>query len=480
MKEIITPQMRQRADQILEENWMGTHTIPSGGKHKKHYLKKFDWDSSFIEFMNGHRGDLDKAVTEQYTGLKAIDPKTGFIPNMVLYGRRTWRDLEWITFSNSKKNKKEFHSSYTQPPLQPWSAWETYQRFQEQGREDEGREFLSNMFGEVTQDRVSGLRGAYDYFAKHRENGNGSHLIGIYHPHEDGRDSSPDNDDERFLIRWNGKLRKKNGKVRTPRLNTVFDTLGFLKINIKAKMVSWEPEKMRNIYWVNDVMFNCIYANGLRSMAKISLELGEVAEAERYTNIANTVEAEILEGMWNGDEGKEFFYNRDKHGKQSKNASVGGLLPITLDTIPKPKLIKLLDKLEDPEWFGTEYPIPSLPTHSDSYDPGYTLKRLWLGPTWINMNHIIAEEGLVKQIERFSKGKDKDEQLCKRMISILKNLVEATEKMVGEDLEKNNTSHEFYNPHTKKGYRIEGFAWSLLGLHLHKSKALLEKFEAAF
>jgi glycogen debranching enzyme len=43
--------------------------------------------------------------------------------------------------------------------------------------------------------------------------------------------------------------------------------------------------------------------------------------------------------------------------------------------------------LADPETYGAQYPIPSTPLNSEYFNP----VRYWQGPTWINMNWMIAE-----------------------------------------------------------------------------------------
>lgn len=477
-------EISKRETRILDKNWLDDHTRPA----VPHYDHMWLWDSVFAAVINNRREQPDKAATEITSLFRGADARTGFIPNMNYQTGRNWRDIEALTF-----NRPDVGSSYSQPSIIAWGAWETYEGFEKKGEKEKGLRFLDDIYGHSNSVGSWGLKGFYDYFSNHRENGNGSKLIGNIHPHETGRDSDP-------ILRTDVPVIPGSGQI-VNFANSVIDYATILQINVKQKLhndypekgrpgikdiVSFKkrkgrkeakktdyydlnPETARGVYWTNDVMFNALHVNNLRYMDKISQTLGKETEATEYKNLADTVEEEIIEKMW--DEESGFFYNLDKDGKQIKVNSVTGLFPLTLDTLPENKLEKLIDKMEDPEWFKTPYPVPSIPANNPRYNPDYSVKRLWMGPVWINTNYLIAEEGLVKQIQR----EDLSPHLRSRMAGVLRDVVEKTEEMVAGDLLENDKTHEFYNPNNRKGYRIEEFTWSLLGLHFDKSKELLKK-----
>lgn len=493
MKENRQEIINQREAAILNKNWDRDHTRPA----VPHYDHKWLWDSAFAADIYAKLGNPEKAAIEITSLFNGMDSKTGFIPNMNYLTGHNWRDIEALTFK-----RHDIGSSYTQPPILAWATWETFDIYQRQGKSSEGRRFLQDTFDNLTS--------FYAYFSKYRENGNGSQLVGNIHPHETGRDSDPSLRPNLLLLPGKGKVAglanglldygtiltlnaklymqdQYPGKGRP----TVYDIVSFKKRKErkeerKVARYDWDPEKVRNVYWINDVMFNVLYANNLQYMGKISQELGK--GRGNYESQAKKVEQEILTKMWNEEDG--LFYNLDKNGKQIKVASITSLFPMLLDTISEHQLTKLVDKMEDPKWFGTPFPIPSVPANSRHYHPHYTEPRLWKrGEVWINTNQLIAEEGLVKQIQR----EDLSPEIRERMTSVLKNLAEKTEKLVAEDLLTTETSHEFYDPdpeqkkHWRKtdkktgkviGYRIPGFTWSLGGLHLDKSKKLLEENES--
>lgn len=458
-KLMITKESVTKAEGVIVANWNIDHTRPSD----KHYEKaQFKWDSCFAAITNASRGDPTKAATEINTLLRYIDPLDGFIPNMRFTKPPGFFNIESYTF-----NKRAFGSNYTQPPLIAHAAFRTFESFRRKGLPEEGIRFLQTIYGETMPEKLSGLKGVYKYFET-RENGNGSEIVGNIHPNETGRDSDPPLKFGSVRIPNKGIIAKFTpaGTSIIPLVNTALDAMSHFRINLNAKKHEWKVEKVRDRYWTNDVMFNCLYANNLSYMARISSELGLMDDTKNYKEKANRIEGEILDKMW--DEKTGFFYNLDRSGNKIPIASITGLFPIVLDTISKHQLSSLLDKMEDPEWFNTQYPIPSLPTNSPYYDPERKVKRLWQGPVWINTNFLIAEEGLVKQIERFSE----DPQLCDRMVKILGNLVEKTEELV-----EKNGFRECYSPETGKGYRVENFTWSLLALFFDKSKALLGEYK---
>lgn len=407
------------------------HTPPN----HTHYPGLYKWDLDFDDIARARFESPESARSGLEELLYYQNPETGFIPNLVLgFGRG--KDPERFTFLNPDKE-----SSYTQPPLEAEAAFETYLSYQRANRENEGREFLRSNYEK--------LELAYDYFERFRENGGGSKLIGIIHPHESGRDSDPTFD---FA-----KKRLPTRNSQTPFFvglaNTALDYFSAMAINVKLMKVRWNPKiaREKGIFWVNDVMFNCIYAKNLRAMADISLTIEENEKAASYQEKANALEEEIINGMW--DEETRMFYARGIDGKPIKKISVSNLFPIILATIDPSQVRRVVDLIQDPRWFGTNYPIPSVPSWSNSYDPHYKEKRLWRGPTWINMNWYIVE-GLMLQAKRFN---NIDPDLAQKCRTSALNIVKKTAEMVDRV-----GYWECYDPENGEGLRTHPFAWSVL------------------
>jgi glycogen debranching enzyme len=233
-------------------------------------------------------------------------------------------------------------------------------------------------------------------------------------------------------------------------LNTATDYLSFLALNVRLRRVNWDPKKAKEIFWVNDVMFNVIYADNLRVMAQIAEVLGRSAHSRFFNDQAKRVEEAVLRDLWSEEDG--MFYARKKDGFIEK-ISVSNLFPLVLENIEVGQLISLLDLLEDETFFATNYPLPSNPVGLSEHDHSYREKRIWRGPTWINMNYYIVR-GLLKQARRF---KDKDRDLAFRCISIAKHIAEKSYELI-----EKSGHREFYNPNTGEGYRVSDFGWSTL------------------
>lgn len=445
---------------MTDANWREDHSVPSAGEHYRYMWK---WDSAKAITINARRGDYERAATELRTLLGSVDGRHGFTPNKVFATEptKTWRDYPEAWYFT----RADIGSSYSQPPLEAWSAMETFRAYERAGRREDGLVFLDAIYG-VSDATYSGLRGNYAYFTEQRSNSNHDLLIGITHPNETGRDSDEANKPWLAsghmppLVEWL-KMQKMG-----------YD-LGKLAKDSAPNRVDWDPSATRAKYWVNDVMFNCIYASNLRYMSDIAILLGEthtdtpdiegryLQDASDYNRLAHEVENEILDRMWDSEAG--YFYNLNRDGRKIPIESITGLFPLLLDGISESQVVALLDKLEDPRWFNTPYPIPTHPRISKFYDPDpkglkNKLTPQWSGPVWLDMNHLLAEEGLVKQAERFP-------GIRARLLGRAAIIAEKSHELLAIE----STSKEYYSPETGRGMRVSDFMWSNLGLHFEKT-----------
>lgn len=453
-------QLHERERWMMEEgNWRDDHSVPSAGEHYRYMWK---WDSTKAVTINARRDDPDRAATELSTLLTFTDPNTGFIPNKIFAtaDKKTWRDYPEAWFFNNNK----VGTSYSQPPLEAWAALETYESYTRAKRYHEGVDFLRDIYGSAESGDYTGLQGSYAYFINHRENSNSDPLIGIVHPNETGRDSDEAN---KPWIATN-----PNTKFEWLRMQKFGFTMGRRGRDAENQRVDWIPEQVRDEYWVNDVMFNSLHAHGLHKLADVADILhrhsGSQAESQRYRDDrdaynqkALTIESAILDNMW--DEETGFFYNLDSNGNKIPVESITGLFPLLLDSIDESRTTSLLEKLEDPSWFATEYPIPTHAATSKFYRPNPTGAKnaftpQWSGPVWTDMNHLIAEEGLVARAEQHP-------NIRSRLLGRASIIASQTHKL----LASNHRSMEYYSPENAVGMRVADFMWTNLGLHFEKT-----------
>jgi len=242
----------------------------------------------------------------------------GFIPNMRFNPQDKSRRFtpERFTFMDWS-----FGSDYTQPPLLAQAVWETYESYKRNGLQNEGKRFLQKAYPFAKQ--------LYEYFRRCRQNSQESGLVGIIHPHETGRDSDPTYDYVRQpRIPYIGN--KRGGLVRNLEClaNTALDYANILRLNLKLRRVGWDIAKARKIFWANDVMFNCIYAQNLTYLAMIAGELKHKNDAGSYSALSGRVQRQIHKLMWSGRD--ERYYALDNKGNYIKTISISNLFPIIL------------------------------------------------------------------------------------------------------------------------------------------------------
>ncbi len=325
-----------------------------------HYPNGYLWDSNFVAIVYAVLGEGEKGKQEIEEVLSWQHKKTGFIPNIKL-GKGRYFDPERLTFSNP-----DISSDYTQPPFHARAAWEIYKSLGNK----KGKAFLKQNYNSLSL--------AYKYFINTRtDKGN---LVNIIHPHETGRDSDPTFDFIKFRLPVAG--------VATPILiqyiNTVLDYGSALFLNVRLAQIGWNINKIKKskVFWVKDLMFNCIYENNLETMVKIAKTVGKRRDAKLFKLTGKKVEDEILNNLY--DKKTEMFYSQNYDGKLIKKISINNLAPLMLPHINSSQIVNLLEMLEDKKFFNTPFPIPSVPANSDNFDPHYDEKRLWRGTTWIN------------------------------------------------------------------------------------------------
>lgn len=464
-------QLREREKWMMESgNWREDHSIPSVGDHYRYMWK---WDSYKAIVINARRGDLQRATTEFFALERYRDVETGFLSNKIFAtaDRKTWRDYPEAWFFNNNK----VGTSYSQPPLAAWSATEIFNGLEIDGREEEGLQFLAAAYGAAEQGNYTGLQGEYAYFINHRQNSPDDPLIGIVHPNETGRDSDEAN---KPWVAFSDK--KPDPRIEWLQMQKLGWDLGRIGRDPRRKRIDWIPDQVRQRYWVNDVMFNTMYASNLRHMGTIARRLMEFAsdgrsrerydaDTHRYNIEASAVEQQVLGRMW--DPKEKFFYNLDSRGNKIPVDSVTGLFPLMLENIAPQQTAALAEKLEDPTWFATPYPIPTHAVRSRFYDPeptGFKNKFTpqWSGTVWLDVNHIIGEEGLVPRAQALINvaHEHHDPQLALRLLGIA-GVIAANNKAL---LSLSPKTMEYYSPISGIGMRVADFMWTNIGLHAEK------------
>ncbi len=171
------------------------------------------------------------------------------------------------------------------------------------------------------------------------------------------------------------------------------------------------------------VDFNAYLANEYQVVASIAEKFGISDEAEKWharaSNICNLIESKL----WSDTH--QFYCDLNPATQQQTSVlASSGFMPLLCGS-PNQERAKVLEKnLLDPQRFGSVFPVASIAV----CDVEHYEKDMWRGPTWINVNWLIA-----KGFERYGMEK------CSN--SILNRSIEEIEAKA----EKFGTFFEYYD-----------------------------------
>ncbi|HEX9075649.1 MAG TPA: trehalase family glycosidase, partial [Anaerolineae bacterium] len=204
------------------------------------------WDSCFHAIALTHV-DVGLAQQELLCLLQAAQPD-GFIPHMILWEREKY--LEQISHYNIAM-LNDYLTAITQPPVLAQAVERVY-------RAGKDNSFLARV--------LPPTKAYYRWWIQHRDPDH-DYLVAIIQPDESGLDALPGYD---ALL--------KMATLDRAGLNAAMERLFAAYAPLRADEVRLIEA---DIFVVEDVMVNCIYAQGLRSLARlcrISNELQDAAE----------------------------------------------------------------------------------------------------------------------------------------------------------------------------------------------------------
>lgn len=137
------------------------------------------------------------------------------------------------------------------------------------------------------------------------------------------------------------------------------------------------------------VDFSTFMAHDAGYLSKIAFELGNNEDSEKWSRISRRISSQIHSLLWNEEKG--FYCDRKMDGRFSSVLASSGFLPLLLEDIPKDRVLKLIQALEDPMRFGSDVPVASISLDSPKWSTD-----MWRGPSWININYLIVR-GLTAQ-----------------------------------------------------------------------------------
>lgn len=412
----------QKAKEIFDNNtfegyskWKRTHfrfIAPAS----TWYVFQWLWDTAFHAIVLSHF-DLPRAKNEINTFLLG-QREDGFLPHVIFWSGK--RILPKWAYLESDLSLRPNTTAITQPPLLPIAVEEIYKK-------DRDKKFL--------EDTLDKLYANHIWLLNNRDPDHDG-LISIISPNESGLDELP------VFQTQLGYLGNEPFKVHR----------AFRKPDVFNKLYRFNSESIlkKDYFNYEELLFNCIFIESARSLARLYQELNQKNKVIELQDIAYKSEHALLTKCWS-EEDEIFYPLYSKQEKMAKIKTVTSLMPIFLEGCKGDKLQKLVEKhLTNPREFWTDYPIPSvaadepyfMPKNATSY---YKYSRLlWRGPTWMNTNWFI-----VKGLRNHG------------LHSFADHIVQKSLQMVKQD-----GFREYYNPLTGEGYSFQNFGWSTLILDL--------------
>jgi len=377
--------------------------LPSPGT----YPYQWFWDSCFHAIVWSHI-DIEQAKEELRTLLRAQE-RDGRIAHRICWERRALYPYRF--YLHSRSLLQPVRSQLVQPPVLAIALEKVYETSGD-------RSFLEQCLPRAQR--------FYDWLARRRDP-DGDGLLSIIHPYESGLDHKPAYD-----LVFGLRNPPPTAAVLAVRSLDVWNRL----LNYNLRLI-FRLDRFN----VEDVSYNCIYAQGLASLARLWAEVGDKARADAGRKQCRRVEKAVLSKCRHDDGLYYDLYSRAERKALVKTVTC--LFPLMLDGITKAAARPLVDRLLSDGQFSLPYPLPTVAADEPSFSATFKSplrSGLWRGPTWVATNWFVVR-GLRKH------GFD----------DLAGTIVQRTRELV-----ERGGFREFYNPYTGRPYGAHSFGWSTL------------------
>ncbi len=426
-----TAELLEEAQKVLKQNDRGSHTVPAGELYPHQWL----WDSCFIAIGLRHL-DIKRAQTELISLLRG-QWSNGMLPHIIFTpGKIHRRELElWRSYLSPYAPSNVATSGLTQPPM----LAEAVVRIGQKMHLPERRSWFRQMYPHLL---------AYHEWLYRERDPHDEGLVILLHPYESGLDSTPP---------WLSELRKHNmplwvsaiERVHLDSLVNAFrrdtrhvpaaqrmsniEALAYWAALRRLRRKAYNSEALlsRSLFAVEDLAFNCILIRANSNLKDIAKALKEELPQWLSQRMSKTEEA--LEQLWDETDGQYYSRSFVSH-KLIEESTIATLLPLYAGTISEERVKRLVELLKAPKWFGTSWPVPTVPRHSPYFDQF----KYWQGPSWVNTNWLIIDG-----LERYN------------LLSEARVLRERTIQMVAE-----GGFGEYFSPLNGKAVGAQNFSWT--------------------
>lgn len=220
-------------------------------------------------------------------------------------------------------------------------------------------------------------------------------------------------------------------------------------------------------YSTANIFLNSFMCVELSAAARIFEVFRKEDEKKRFLKKREALIQAIQEECW--DKRDQFFYSVDVDIKTRKydwfHQGLGvfwktlpikvrvwsGFIPMYARIATEEQASALVKHLFDPNTFGSDYGLTTLAKDEKMFDLSVTNNPSnWLGPVWLVANYVAF-----RALMNYGYRKEA-ETICERTLTLL-----------GRDLEKTGSLHEYYNPFTGEPIMNGGFInWNILALNM--------------
>lgn len=421
-------ELLEQAKAVLAANDRGDWTVPADGLYPHQWL----WDSCFIaiglRYVDVARAqkELESLVRGQWAN--------GMLPHIIFSKQnRSWERRHEEAWINPHAPNGVVTSGITQPPMLAEAVWLVGQKLESIER----RSWYAHMLPHIVK---------YHQWLYNERCRDG--LAFVIHPYESGRDSSPGLLAEMKRYAWPWWL-KLGVKVKLDALARVFrrdtksvpatqrispaDGIADWALMWRLHRRAYETQSIlrRPKFLAVDAGFNAIFVRANERLEQIAASVGDKLPEDLQSSMDQTASA--LESLWSEAEG-QYFSRSLISGELINMSSIAALLPLYTGKLTKERADQLVAMLKRRSQFKVNWPVPSVPHDSPSFDP----IRYWQGPTWINTNWLIIDG-----LERSGFAEEASD------------LRRKTIELLGK-----SGCFEYFNPLTGDGLGAKDFSWT--------------------
>ncbi len=378
--------IRQRAIEVLENNWKDYFTIPCEGL----YPFQWNWDSGFIALGWMHI-DLERAFTE-ITSLLSGQWANGFIPHIIFHNDSdTYFPGPEIQASHVSIHAPVIPTSgITQPPVLGFVLGELYAFAKADSR--------TLLFLKKVYDAIYNY---HHYFYTHRDP-HGEGLVYICHNWESGTDNSPVWDsiwDTMDSPAYDLK-RKDNLHIAASHRPSNREYQHYIHLIELFKEWKYDDALIteKSPFLVQDPLFNAMLIASNESLIQIGEILGkndQVAQLKTW----NTLSRKTYNDKLYNKELKGYIYYDLRNDRPINHISSSSFTALFAGIPDQERASEIVSNFEKGSFSGPndEYFLcSSFNPVSIHFDP----KRYWRGPVWINLNWLIY-----RGLKRYEKEK---------------------------------------------------------------------------